>query len=293
MEGTEWFEFQIDRKDAMQRLNGMLPADVLSLVSISSDNEGNPFKGRFDGVYLQTARGILNEMILDVVKELIDVIFDCKEFQERSRGTFVQVVGDIARLGSQLVILGDKRVEASEGNTTGAFPTATIDTLPVATEPPNPDGQARKCTDGTPNRGLLRDLLSTERGKFRNSFVEVASKRKQNQDEYENLTGNMKGQLTVLNDLRTKHMETLAEAISAINADTEEMNEKDNQKRDLQKEYGTERAKFHAAYMDLLVTGICGGRMVWNQIMWDNTVSPSPEMSDCDVTVWCPNVHPM
>ena len=99
--------------------------------------------------------------------------------------------------------------------------------------------------------------------------------------------------LNVLNDLRTKHMETLAEAISAINADTEEMNEKDNQKRDLQKDYGTERAKFHAAYMELLVTRICGGRMVWNQIMWDNTVSPSPEMSDCDVTIWCPNVHPM
>ena len=75
-----------------------------------------------------------------------------------------------------------------------------------------------------------------EWGKFRDSFDESATEMKKNQDEYDKFMGNMSEQLTVINDLRTKHMETLAETISGINADTEEMNETDDQKRDLQKE---------------------------------------------------------
>jgi hypothetical protein len=106
---------QMDIKDAMQRLNGKLPADVASLVRLSSDSDSSKAKGRFDEESLQKARGILNNMIFTAWKELDDVIFECKVFQERNRGTYEQVVGDIARLGSQLAQLGDKRVEASEG----------------------------------------------------------------------------------------------------------------------------------------------------------------------------------
>merc|ERR1719201_1508397 len=71
--------------------------------------------GQFDEDSLQKARKILNNMMLAAWAELDDVVFECKEFQERNRGTYEQVVGDLARLGSQLAALGDKRVEASEG----------------------------------------------------------------------------------------------------------------------------------------------------------------------------------
>merc|ERR1719247_2562406 len=100
----------------MERLDGKLPQDVTSLIRMSSDSESKASaKGRFDEESLQKARGILNDMIFTAWKELDDVIFECKEFQERNRGTYEQVVGDIARLGSQLATLGDRRVEASEG----------------------------------------------------------------------------------------------------------------------------------------------------------------------------------
>merc|ERR1719382_214099 len=171
--------------------------------------------------------------------------------------------------------------------TTAGLPTATVDVLPVAEEP-HPEGQWKKCTDGTPNCGLLHDLMSIEWGKFRDSFDELATEMKKNQDEYDKQMGNMNEQLTVINDLRTKHMESLAATISAINVDTEEMNEKDDQKRDLQKEYDAQMAKFHAACVELLFTRICGVRTVRNQIMWDSTVSPPSKMSDCDFTDWYP-----
>merc|ERR1719456_1040535 len=151
---------------------------------------------------------------------------------------------------------------ATEVNTTTpAMPTAPVETLPVSEEP-NPDGQWKKCTDGTPNCGLLHDLMSMEWGRFRDSFDELATEMKKNQDEYDKFMQNMNEQLTVINDLRTKHMESLAATISAINADTEEMNEKDDQKRDLQAEYDKRMAEFKAACTELLFTRICGVRTV-------------------------------
>jgi hypothetical protein len=418
-------------KDAVERLDGKLPGEVASLVRMTSETDSaHSSKGRFDEESLQKARRILNDMIFTAWKELDDVIFECKEFQERNRGTYEQVVGDIARLGSQLAMLGDRRVEASEGimeqdrlrkeaesaidktttqfeatklvndremtirrndlavfdmilmmtqcpessaaaaassfvqlgsaksntsyrvcqghdgglhlqfpdakmqakiermmtpdaklalrmalgqvaakgkvsfleigtgdaqvpaagglnTTTPSMPTATPETSPVSEEP-NPEGQWKKCTDGTPNCGLLHDLMSMEWGKFRDSFDELATEMKHNQDEYDEFMGNMNEQLTVINDMRTKHMETLAETISAINADTEEMNEKDDQKRDLQQEYDEVMAKFKAACTEILFTRICGVRTVRNQIMWDSTVSPPSKISDCDFTDWYP-----
>jgi hypothetical protein len=185
--------------------------------------------------------------------------------------------------------LGTDQISAAGmGNTTTpALPTFGVETSPVSEEP-NPSGQARKCTDGTPNCGLLHDLMSIEWGRFRDSFDELATEMKKNQDEFDKFMGNMNEQLSVINDMRTKHMEALAETISAINADTEEMNEKDNQKRDLQQEYDKKMAEFKAACTEILYTRICGVRKVRNEIMFDSTVSPPSKISDCDFTDWYP-----
>merc|ERR1719159_1100413 len=132
---------------------------------------------------------------------------------------------------------GKQPSAATEVNTTSpAFPTASVEVSPVSEEP-NPAGQWKKCTDGTPNCGLLHDLMSIEWGKFRDSFDELAKEMQQDQDRFDAFISNLNEQLTVINDMRTKHMETLAETISAINADTEEMNTKDEQRRDLTAEY--------------------------------------------------------
>merc|ERR1740138_1958345 len=107
---------KIDFKEAVQRLDNRLPEEVASLIRMSSNSEEDgKARGRFDEESLQKARNILNNMIFTAWKELDDVIFECKEFQERNRGTYEQVVGDLARLGSQLASLGDRRVAASEG----------------------------------------------------------------------------------------------------------------------------------------------------------------------------------
>merc|ERR1719359_2265573 len=120
--------------------------------------------------------------------------------------------------------MADQQPVMTDVNTTTVVPTYEVETLPVVEEP-NPDGQWKKCVDGPPNCGLLHDLMSMEWGKFRDSFDELATEMQKDKDAYDKYIDIMNMQLNDINEGRTKCMETLAETISKINADTEEMNE--------------------------------------------------------------------
>merc|ERR1719356_419415 len=101
-------------------------------------------------------------------------------------------------------------MESSANTTTPALPTAGVETQPVAEEP-HPDGQWKKCVDGTPNCGLLHDLMSIEWGKFRDSFDELATEMQKNQDDQDKFIALLNIQLDAITDSRTKYMELLAE----------------------------------------------------------------------------------
>ena len=89
----------------------------------------------------------------------------------------------------------------------------------------------------------------------------------QNQEEYDNTKRNINEEITVLNDQKTKHMEVLANTISAVNADTEEMNEKDQQKRDLQHEFDKTCVVCREKITEILFTRICAVRKVRNELL--------------------------
>jgi len=398
---------KMDLTTAVRQLDGRLPGDVASLVRVTASGKAG---GSFDEASLQKARKILNTMMLDAWGELDDVVFECKEFCERNRGTYEQVVADLARLGSQLARLGELRVDASQGEqsmdneekmakgnlekltmvftekrfensreltvrkndlavfdfilqatackddadfmqmekpnmqvcqttdgptlnfrnpdlqmrlermmtpeaklalrealgqaekplglmqmkasedpttteTTTALPTFAAEVLPVAEEP-NPAGQWKKCVDGTPNCGLLHDMMSLEWGKFRDSFDELTAEMTQNQDEYDTAKRNINEEITVITEQKTKHQETLANTISSINADTEEMNEKDEQKRDLTHEYDTTMKIFSEKITEILYTKICAVRRVRNELLVHSVQTPPSNISDCDFSNW-------
>merc|ERR1719203_1257336 len=103
---------KMDLSTAVRQLDGKLPTDVASLVHMATSEQA---ARRLDEDSMQKARKILNNMMLHAWGELDDVIFECKEFQERNRGTYEQVVADLARLGSQLSRLGELRVSSNQG----------------------------------------------------------------------------------------------------------------------------------------------------------------------------------
>merc|ERR1712151_525531 len=114
------------------------------------------------------------------------------------------------------------REDTTTTETTTALPTYAAVVVPVS-EDPHPSGQWKKCVDGTPNCGLLHDLMSLEWGKFRDSFDELTAEMNQNQELFDTTKRNINEEMTVISEQKTEHMEVLANAISAINADTEEM----------------------------------------------------------------------
>merc|ERR1740123_2400147 len=169
--------------------------------------------------------------------------------------------------------------------TTTALPKFVAETVPVA-EDPHPSGQWKKCVDGTPNCGLLHDLMSLEWGKFRDSFDELTAEMNQNQELFDTTKRNINEELTVISDEKTKHMEVLANTISSINADTEEMNEKDQQKRDLEHEFDKTCLIFREKITEILYTRICAVRRVRNELLQHSTKTPPSKFSDCDFSDW-------
>merc|ERR1712061_194886 len=138
----------------------------------------------------------------------------------------------LGQVQGPLGLIQSRAADTTTTETTTALPTFAAEVIPVS-EDPHPHGQWKKCVDGEPNCGLLHDIMSIEWGKFRDGFDELTAEMNQNKEEFDATKRNINEELTVISDEKTKHMEVLANTISSINADTEEMNEKDEQKREL------------------------------------------------------------
>merc|ERR1719390_96247 len=96
---------KVDPKAVAERLQGKLPADVASLVSASVKTSKGKSQQPFSEDSLAKARKYLNQMMEGAWAELDDKVIECKEFEDRNRGSFEQVMTDIARLGEQIADL--------------------------------------------------------------------------------------------------------------------------------------------------------------------------------------------
>merc|ERR1719314_21890 len=84
---------KIDRKK--------LPEDVAALIKTTASDAGSAGQP-FSEASLDKARVALNGLVEASWKELDDKIIECKEFEEQNRGTYDQVVTDIARIGEDI-----------------------------------------------------------------------------------------------------------------------------------------------------------------------------------------------
>merc|ERR1719502_1925655 len=102
---------KVDLKAVAKRLEGRVPADVVSL--IGTGGRGASWQP-FEEASLEKARKVLNELVEKAWKELDDKIIECKEFEERNRGTYDQVQTDIARIGEDIADFIKAKGEAQE-----------------------------------------------------------------------------------------------------------------------------------------------------------------------------------
>jgi hypothetical protein len=99
---------------AARRIESKLPTAVASLVHVAVEDTDHAPESQFDEASLAKARKYLNLMIEKGWRDLDDVLISCKEFEDRNRGTFEQVMSDLARLGEQVADLERVRAETVE-----------------------------------------------------------------------------------------------------------------------------------------------------------------------------------
>jgi hypothetical protein len=442
---------KMDTVDALRRLDGKLPDEISSLLGdfslLHNSSQKNTVKlnaaeGKgsqpFSEQSLAKARNILNGMVESAQDELDAKLIECKEFEARNRGTYSQVMTDIARLGEQVADLERLRSEANQGisskdaETTNAealleketeeynrikledeaemtirrndlavvqfileltkcpdaflqeeqgpssarragaapFRVCSVDDgyelriddaakqakfqrmmtpnaramfkrtlahlmgskkgaafiegnatvserlaqlegdsaklvssaqrtqqppgIPqVVAEPPPvqenpPDGFPTKCTDGTPNCGLLHDTMSLMWGKFKDLVDELQMEMDKKDAEFAEMKAGLNQQIDMLGAASSQFNQMLSEAIANMNADTQEMQQKQTQAHELSVEYDETMASCRAKIEEILFTNICAVRKVRNTVMTHSSVSPPEQISDCDTSDWVP-----
>merc|ERR1719454_639831 len=98
-------------KDAARRIEQQLPQDMANLVRASVDAESQQ---PFAEASLAKARKYLNALVVKAWKELDDKLIACKEFEDKNRVTFQQVMTQIATLASNLADLAKVKAQATD-----------------------------------------------------------------------------------------------------------------------------------------------------------------------------------
>jgi hypothetical protein len=423
---VEAAEGKVNLAKAASRLERKLPTDVASLVSMGVEHkDGAGQAPTFTEASMTKARKVLNELIVKAWIELDHVLLNCKEFEDRNRGTFAQVMTDIARLAEQIadnerikaesieqIQVKDREIAAAaaklkeehssymriylqnaaemrirkadmavfefmvkitECGYTGTFiqladgkhnhkhrgpqlcedehglrlnfedektqqqvdtkmtPTArqemraalqrvqaledapnlsflqegrevattTTFTTSIATPntqvipkvkvQKNPDsGNSIKCTGKVPDCGLLNDNFSILWGKFKDLVDELQMEMDKNAFEWKILQINLNQQMEVLRNSKARFILQLNEAIANMNADREEMSEKEDERGELEHAY-KEMMKHCKIRIEWIVyQDICAFLGVRAAVLKTSTKCAPKDIIDCDWSVYMP-----
>merc|ERR1719191_1027089 len=101
----------VNLKAAAKKLEGKLPPEMVSMVSTGASDPEVP---TFSEASLAKALSVLNKLIEAGWKELDDKLIECKEFEEKNRGTYDQVMTDIARIAENIADFERERNKAQQ-----------------------------------------------------------------------------------------------------------------------------------------------------------------------------------
>merc|ERR1719235_1745690 len=94
-----------------------------------------------------------------------------------------------------------------------------------------------KCPTEPPDCGLLHDNMSLMWGKFKDLVDELQAEMDKNLFEFTMLKADLNSQLDILRNSKARFTLELSEATASLNADREEMAEKEEQRKTLEHEY--------------------------------------------------------
>merc|ERR1719375_2992659 len=171
--------------------------------------------------------------------------------------------------------------------TTPGLPTPAVPKVKVQKDVPVEEGHF-KCPRGPPDCGLLHDKMSLMWGKFKDLVDELQHEMDKNEYEYEMLKSDLNQQLEVLRNSKAKFIQELSEATANLNADREEMAEKEEMRLKLEDEYKVYMGKCKKRIEWIMFQDICSYLKVRATLMTHSKVSPPEKITDCGVSAWTP-----
>merc|ERR1719171_1281005 len=170
------------------------------------------------------------------------------------------------------------------------------DPAPAMPTPPKPtqkvwtsvdiDLKWKECPSEPPDCGLLHDNMSLMWGKFKDLVDERQMEMDKNEFEFNELKANLNEQLEVLRNSKARFTMELNEAISNIKAAQELMEEKLQEKVELEHDFKIFMAACKKRIEWILYQDICAFLSVRAAVMKDSKKCPPEETTDCDVSDW-------
>merc|ERR1719238_841929 len=190
------------------------------------------------------------------------------------------------------------KVLSSLGVSTQKADPPTTTTTPGIPTPPVPKDRVvkrlditvghMKCPMTPPDCGLLHDNMSLMWGKFKDLVDELQAEMDKNLFEFNMLKMNLNQQLEVLRNSKARFIMELNEATASLNADREEMAEKEEEREKLEAEYKLYMSKCKKRIEWIFFQDFCAYLVIRAQVMTYSKVSPPEKIVDCDITPYVP-----
>merc|ERR1719421_415212 len=178
-----------------------------------------------------------------------------------------------------------------------ADPTTTTTTPGIPTPPVPKDRVVKrlditvghmKCPMTPPDCGLLHDNMSLMWGKFKDLVDELQAEMDKNLFEFNMLKMNLNQQLEVLRNSKARFIMELNEATASLNADREEMAEKEEEREKLESAYKAYMSKCKKRIEWIFFQDFCSYLVIRTQVMEFSSVSPPEKIVDCDISAYIP-----
>merc|ERR1719399_2151238 len=204
-------------------------------------------------------------MLQKVAKSVDD---DDDDSDEDDASPKAQVTNALSSLG-----VADRKADPTTTTTTPGIPTPPVPKVKVVKRLDITVGSV-KCPTEPPDCGLLHDNMSLMWGKFKDLVDELQAEMDKNLFEFTMLKENLNAQLEVLRNSKARFILELNEATASLNADREEMAEKEEERKTLEHEYRVFMAKCKKRIEWIFFQDFCSYLVVRAQVMIYSTVSP-------------------
>merc|ERR1719181_168137 len=171
--------------------------------------------------------------------------------------------------------------------TTPGGPTPPVPKVEVETHPTNNNWV--KCTQKPPDCGLLNDNMSLLWGKFKDLVDELQMEMDKNAYAWKMLQIDLNQQLEVLRNAEARFILQLNEAVANMNADREEMAEKEDERTTLEHEYTVYMKACKKRIEWIMFQDICAFLSLRASVLKTSTACPPKDIVDCDWSVWVPS----